>query len=133
MSENEENFAYTDDYDDDCQNPIIVYLCKGGLNSLKLAVWRCEAAALILAEHWAMNIMTNMDNDNNLPEQEIRQKERKRVTEIIQTARLNGEAQFTSTNIKNFYATLAPGFMPAKDCFNSHRRKKKNVVSVQDL
>ena len=122
------------EYIHNCANPIIIHLCQSGLEHLRLSVKRCRAACLVLAEHKAMNIVYNLEQelDNNYDtgdinmslssKQDTCQRQRQRVTDMINIARVTGETQFTSTNIRNFYATLAPGSVPF-NCY--HRRTRK--------
>ena len=118
------------DYIHDCANPIIIHLCKSGLEHLRLAVKRCRAACMVLAEHKAMNIIANIEEeelDNNMnmslsSTQDACQRRRQRVTDMINIARVVGETQYSSTTIRNFYTTLAPGSV-LFNCY--HRRTRK--------
>ena len=120
------------EYIHDCANPIIIHLCKSGLENLRLAVKRCQAACMVVTEHKSMNILYNLEKelDDNYDtgdismqlsaKQDTCQRQRQRVTDMINIARIVGKTQFTSTNIRNFYATLAPGSVSL-----AHRRTRK--------
>ena len=124
------------EYINDCANPIIIQLCKSGLENLRLAVKRCQAASMVLTEHKSMNILHNMekgfdDSYELLPDEELSakqdtcQRQRLRVTDMINIARVVGETQYSSTNIKNFYATLAPGSVSPTLAYYRRRRSKR--------
>ena len=70
-----------------------------------------------------MNILYNLEKEFDdsyelLPDEQLSarldtcQRQRQRVADMINIARIVGETQYSSTNIRHFYATLAPGSVP---------------------
>ena len=136
MLDSEDSIRCMDDdekqYRGDCANPIVIYLYKSALKNLRFAVTRCRAAFMILAEYKAMNLLSSLDNKNNdkehislssIPQKDICQRQRQRVTDMMNIAQVDREVEVTSTNIQQFYATLAPGSTPTH-----HRRKPKWLI-----
>ena len=140
MLRDEERISCMDEddkeYINDCANPIIMQLCKSGLENLRLAVKRCQAASMVLTEHKSMNILHNLEKEFDdsyelLPNEELSarqdtcRRQRQRVTDMINIARVVGETQYSSTNIRNFYATLAPGSVSTTLAYYRRRRNKR--------
>jgi len=132
------------EYINDCANPIIMQLCKSGLENLRLAVKRCQAASMVLTEHKSMNILHNLENEFDdsyelLPDEELSarqdtcRRQRLRVTDMINIARVVGETQYSSTNIRNFYATLAPGSVsPTLAYYRRRRKRPRRLIEEKD-
>ena len=122
------------EYIHDCANPILIQLCKSGLENLRVAVKRCRAACMVLTEHKSMNILHNLEKEFDdsyelLPDEQLSarqdtcQRQRQRVTDMINIARVVGETQYSSTNIRNCYATLAPGSVSTTRAYCRKTRK----------
>ena len=131
------------EYIHECANPIIIQLCKSGLENLRLAVKRCRAACMVLTEHKSMNILYNLEKEFDdsyelLPDEELSarqdtcRRQCQRVTDMINIARVVGETQYSSTNIRNFYATLAPGSVSTTLAYYRRRRKRPRRLIEED-
>ena len=150
MLRDEERISCMDDddkeYIHDCANPMIIHLCKSGLENLRLAVKRCRAACMVLTEHKSMNILHNLERgfDDSyelllLPDEQLSarqdtcQRQRQRVTDMINIARVVGETQYSSTNIRNFYATLAPGSVSTTHaCYRRTRKRPQRLIEEEE-